>query len=220
MCLLYTNQTALNRAVVLRVLHESVTDLKTTASGNTSLTPQLKLARVHALMFYQTIRMFDGDITLGSEAERDMALLESWNQDLCKVRDNLDDLADKGEAISEHPPESWERILAIGVPLFFVGRSPGKPSSSLDPNGQDPHVGQIITYISHLWNAQNSFDFFQAWREKPLYIISGFSFEDFLKTGTGDDLDDFAIYILTVFFGVNEIKTFCHETSGRILTPI
>lgn len=107
MCLLYTNQTASNRAVVLRVLHENVLDLKATAS-NTALTPQEKLARVHALMFYQTIRMFDGDVTLGQQADDDMALLESWDRDLCKVRDNLDDLANKGETISEHPPESWE----------------------------------------------------------------------------------------------------------------
>ncbi|GAP83611.2 putative C6 zinc finger domain-containing protein [Rosellinia necatrix] len=108
MCLLYTNQTASNRAVVLRVLHENVTDLKATA-GNTALTPQEKLARVHALMFYQTIRMFDGDITLGQQADDDMTLLESWNKDLCKVKDNLNDLASKGKEVSEHPPESWER---------------------------------------------------------------------------------------------------------------
>lgn len=107
MCLLYTNQTASNRAVVLRVLDANVTELKATA-GNPTLKPLEKLARVHALMFYQTIRMFDGDITLGQQADDDMALLESWNRDLCKTRDNLDDLATKGNAVGEYPPESWE----------------------------------------------------------------------------------------------------------------
>ncbi|GAW19980.1 hypothetical protein ANO14919_094730 [Xylariales sp. No.14919] len=110
MCLTYTNQTVANRAVVLRVLHDNVTDLKATAS-NTTLVPQEKLARVHALMFYQTIRMFDGDVTLGQQADDDMALLESWNKDLCKVRDNLDDLASKGDSAREYPPESWERWI-------------------------------------------------------------------------------------------------------------
>jgi hypothetical protein len=108
LCSLYTSQTSANRGVVLRVLHENVTDVKTTA-GNMTLTPQEKLARVHALMFYQTIRMFDGDITLGQQADDDMALLESWNKDLCKVRDNMDDLVDKDtEFVRGHQPESWE----------------------------------------------------------------------------------------------------------------
>ncbi|KAI1757103.1 hypothetical protein F4782DRAFT_214444 [Xylaria castorea] len=109
-CLLYTNQTAANRAVMLRVLHENVIELKT-ASNIKGLPPQRKLARVHCLMSYQTIRMFDGDVTLGQQADDDMELLESWNNDLCKVRDNLDDLVEKGKTASEHPPESWERWI-------------------------------------------------------------------------------------------------------------
>ncbi|KAI0442115.1 hypothetical protein F4803DRAFT_384410 [Xylaria telfairii] len=108
MCLLYTNQTESNRAMILRVLHESVMSLKAMAA-NKAPVPQQKLARVHALMFYQTIRMFDGDIFLGQQVDDDMALLGSWNNDLLQVRDNLDDLAEEGKTASEHPPESWER---------------------------------------------------------------------------------------------------------------
>ncbi|KAI0817788.1 hypothetical protein GGR55DRAFT_39789 [Xylaria sp. FL0064] len=109
-CLMYTNQIATNRAMVLRVLHNDVNDLKATAS-NVTLMPQEKLARVHALMFYQTIRMFDGDITLRQQVDDDMALLDSWNNDLCKVKDNLDDVDDAGGTASEHQPESWERWI-------------------------------------------------------------------------------------------------------------
>lgn len=69
MCLLYTNQTESNRAMILRVLHESVTSLKTTVC-NKALVPQQKLARVHALIFYQTIRMFDGDIMVRMQISR------------------------------------------------------------------------------------------------------------------------------------------------------
>ncbi|KAJ8129624.1 hypothetical protein O1611_g4005 [Lasiodiplodia mahajangana] len=248
MCLLYTNQTAANRAVVLRVLHETVIDLKATAN-NTALVPQEKLARVHALMFYQTIRMFDGDITLGQQAEEDMALLETWNRDLCKLRDNLDDLVNQGTAISEHPPESWERwifaeslrrtcIMCICIQKFWgLLRTQLKTADVIEwevvcrwtlsrvSNNGSPFLALVPRTFSasklmssyHLWDAQNSFDFFQAWKEKPIYIISSFDFVDFLKTGTGDDLDDFTFYFLTLYFGVNAIKTFCSETSGRVM---
>ncbi|KAI1190092.1 hypothetical protein F5B17DRAFT_388679 [Nemania serpens] len=226
MCLLYTNQTASNRAVVLRVLDANVTELKATA-GNPTLKPLEKLARVHALMFYQTIRMFDGDITLGQQADDDMALLESWNRDLCKTRDNLDDLATKGNAVGEYPPESWERwifaeslrrtcIMCLCVQKFW---SLLKNRIKATDMGNWP-FDERWTLSSHIWDAQSSFDFFRAWREKPLYIISSFEFEDFLKTGTGDDLDDFAYYFLALYFGVDEIRTFCYETSERLLTLV
>ncbi|KAI8632254.1 hypothetical protein F5Y19DRAFT_356678 [Xylariaceae sp. FL1651] len=224
-CLLYTNQTVSNRGVVLRVLHENVTDLKNTASAMT-LTPQEKLARVHALMFYQTIRMFDGDITLGQQADDDMALLESWNKDLCKVRDNLDDLAEADiEIVRQNQPESWERwifaeslrrtcIMCFAIETFWDLLKTRTKSTEVG-NWANAHRWTLSTY---LWDAQTSFDFFRAWKEKPLYIMSAFNFDEFLKTGTGDALDDFAVYFLTIYFGVNEIKTFCYETSGRILT--
>lgn len=224
MCLLYTNQTASNRAIVLRVMDGNVVELKATA-GNPTLKPQEKLARVHALMFYQTIRMFDGDITLGQQADDDMALLDSWNRDLCKTRDNLDDLAAKGEAVGEHPPESWERwifaeslrrtcMTCFCIQKFWAMLKTRIKASDV---GHWP-FDERWTLSSHIWNAQNSFDFFRAWREKPLYIISSLNFENFLKTGTGDDLDDFAYYFLALCFGVDEIKTFCYETSGRLFT--
>ncbi|KAI0539265.1 hypothetical protein GGR58DRAFT_500330 [Xylaria digitata] len=198
MCLTYTNQTAANRAVVLRVLHDNVADLKATAS-NTALVPQEKLARVHALMFYQTIRMFDGDVTLGQQADDDMALLESWNKDLCKVRDNLDDLSNKENSVREHPPESWERwifaeslrrtcIMCYCVRKFWEMLKTRVKATDMDDWG-----------FTYRWTlSRNSFDFFRAWKERPLFIMSTFDFEDFLKTGTGDDLDDFAFYFLAL----------------------
>lgn len=110
-CVLYTNQTEATRGFVLRILCENVKDLVETASG-TALTPQEKLARVHALMVYQSIRMFDGDISLGQQADNDLLLQETWNGELGKIRDNLEELAELDTSeIRQRPPESWERWL-------------------------------------------------------------------------------------------------------------
>lgn len=107
-CVLYTNQTPATRGYVLRALYEQVRSLVETASG-TALTPRDKLARVHAMIVYQTIRMFDGDITLNQQAEDDLSLLDAWTNELGKIKDNLDDLAEKDVTeIRSKPPESWE----------------------------------------------------------------------------------------------------------------
>ncbi|KAI0600888.1 hypothetical protein F4775DRAFT_582465 [Biscogniauxia sp. FL1348] len=205
MCLLYTNQTEANRGPLLRILHTNVTELKETTSG-TSLTPQEKLARVHALLFYQTIRMFDGDITLGQEADDDMALLESWNTELCKMRDNLDEFVTMDQDdVRNKPPESWERwifaeslrktcVIGFSLRTFWDLL---KRRSGYDDVGNWAYVHRW-TLSSHLWDASSSFDFFRAWKEKPMWVISAFKFEDFLKSGVGDDIDEFSLYFLTM----------------------
>jgi hypothetical protein len=108
MSILYTNKTETNRGMILRVLHENVNDLLQSATHSV-FTPQDKLARVHALIVYQCIKLFDGDISLGGQAEKDMSLLDSWLGELCKVRDNLAAEAKMDNTtLRDRPPESWE----------------------------------------------------------------------------------------------------------------
>lgn len=107
MCVLYANRSDANRGIVLRALHDNTMDLHTIASGS-SLMSQEKLARVHALMFYQLIRMLDGDITLGAQADNDMPILETWLDELCSTRDNLDECGVDSLVMQGRLPESWE----------------------------------------------------------------------------------------------------------------
>lgn len=43
-----------------------------------------------------------------------------------------------------------------------------------------------------LWEAPSSFDFSLAWRNKTHHIIQNFEFDNFLKIGNGDEVDDFS----------------------------
>ncbi|KAI1376355.1 hypothetical protein F4677DRAFT_459869 [Hypoxylon crocopeplum] len=224
LCVLYKNQTDATRGFVLKVLHENVRDLIEMAGG-TAFTPREKLARVHALMVYQTIRMFDGDISLGQQADNDVPLLEAWNNELKKVRDNLEEFAELNVAeIRNKPPESWERwffaesvrrtyIIASALKTFWEVLKGRRVSSDI---GNWRHVHRW-SLSRHLWDAMSPLDFLRAWREKPMWIISAFCFDEFLRNGTGDDVDDFALVFLTLSFGVNEMKMFYYETSGRLL---
>ncbi|KAI1803352.1 hypothetical protein F4811DRAFT_572153 [Daldinia bambusicola] len=223
-CVLYANHTEATRGLVLKVLHENVNNLKITAN-NISLTPREKLARVHALVAYQTIRMFDGDVTLGQQADNDVPLLEAWNGELRKMRDNLDGFAELNVTeIRNNPPESWERWLfaesvrrtyMISAALIhFWGLLKGRRVPSDLGDWQYIHRW---TLSRHLWTSTNPLDFHRAWKEKPMWIISAFRFDDFVRTGKGDDIDDFALAFLVLAFGVNEMKMFCYETSGRLL---
>ena len=72
-------------------------------------TPYDKLARAQALLIYNTIRLFDGDVTLRAQAEEDMPLLESWLSIMLGCRQNLGNIYRMDEiAIRDNPPPSWE----------------------------------------------------------------------------------------------------------------
>jgi hypothetical protein len=91
-----------NKTSVFRVLCQSLNELKQFQISNT---PQEKLARAQALLLYQIIGLFDGDITLRSDIDQNMHLLQDWIVDLCKIRENL---GTKESMKDPNPPRSWE----------------------------------------------------------------------------------------------------------------
>lgn len=112
----YANRTPANAAIVLRALQQSVGELLSLESGGFVTTPTEKLAKTQALFLYQVIRLFDGDIALRVQAERDMALLEAWVGDLCKVRENLGGLSRQDDfRLREQPPKEWEVSFLVVV---------------------------------------------------------------------------------------------------------
>lgn len=99
---MYANRTEANKAMVFRALAAEMHKLVETAGT----TPYEKLARVHALLIYQVIRLFDGDVGLRAEGERDLERLGGWVGDLGGLGG---DLRGDGEGRREvQVPESWE----------------------------------------------------------------------------------------------------------------
>ena len=117
---LYSNMTSSNKTSVFRVLCQSLNELKRQQSANT---PQEKLARAQALFLYQIIGLFDGDVTLRSNADRNMPLLQDWLDELCKIRENLR----TPESMNDpNPPRSWEVGTLTFSPIPLTnGRSGG-----------------------------------------------------------------------------------------------
>jgi hypothetical protein len=73
--------------------------------GETAETPAQRLGRVQAAVIVASIKMFDGDITMRSSAEREMVVLHGWIKDLlllvretCALQDVEDELT----------PKSWD----------------------------------------------------------------------------------------------------------------
>lgn len=92
--------------MVIRALHGNVRELLDYESGRTTVTPTEKLARTQALFLYQVMRLFDENIALRSQAEKDMPVLNTWLAELCKIRENLGNL--ENDAARHQKPVEWE----------------------------------------------------------------------------------------------------------------
>ncbi|RDW56818.1 hypothetical protein BP5796_12885 [Coleophoma crateriformis] len=201
---LYSNITSSNKTSVFRVFCQSLDELKQQQMANT---PQEKLARAQALFLYQIIGMFDGDVTLRSNADRNMSLLQDWLDDLCKVRENLG-MPERHDPI---PPRSWEWwIFSESVRRTIVMAYAFLGLWNLISQNNDPVFYSAWKYIHcwtlsrPLWEAPSSFDFFRAWKAYP--VIENFDLESVLKTGRPDDIDDFSKVIIVTYMGLDETK--------------
>lgn len=122
---LYANRTPMNTAMVMRALHGGARDLVTTESARFVTTTVERLARSQALLMYQVIRLFDGDITLRAQAEKDFPLLNAWLVELCKMRDNLSTVARLEHGVAKPQPPEWE--------VSFDSRAPSSGYRLIDP---------------------------------------------------------------------------------------
>ncbi|KAK0628506.1 hypothetical protein B0T17DRAFT_614411 [Bombardia bombarda] len=234
---MYTNRTAANKGMVMRTLQRNVDDFHAqTSSANTTnsvkvvVTPQEKLARAQTLCLYQTIRLFDGDVTLRTQGERDLPLFETWLAELCRLRENLSDLGgaarlEDGRRRELVPPKDWERwifaesvrrtiIMAYSM-LSMYDMLKGSVNDGYNDNDEGPwSYVHRWTLSRHLWEAESSSAFYRMWEEKPRYIISNYSLDEFLKHGKGDDVDEFAKILLTAYMGQDETEAFISGKGG------
>ncbi|KAI1330968.1 hypothetical protein F5Y16DRAFT_320686 [Xylariaceae sp. FL0255] len=215
---LYTNRTPATTSMMMRSLQSCVRDLISTETERIIATPVDKLARTQALFIYQIIRLFDGDITLRAQGEKDLQLLETWVTELCKIRDNMGNLVQlEYGAIKGQPPKEWQKwifaeslrrtIVIIHATLCLYEMLKTPDSCDDDDLGPWAFVHRW-TLSKPLWEANSSFDFQRAWKDNFHFIISNFSFENFLKNGRAEDVDEFAEILLNVYIGPDALKEF------------
>ncbi|KAK2006900.1 hypothetical protein LZ32DRAFT_632630 [Colletotrichum eremochloae] len=203
----YIGRTEANKDWAIRALCEGATEVLKGSKGTAlHLTGHEKLARAQALWLLQTIRCFDGDISLRAQAERDMGVLVGWLKELEVMRDNFDEvhLLDEG-AVRARTPRSWEvwvfnecvrRMVLMGY-MFISMYEMLKAAGDEEPDPTRWLVPHRWTLSRHLWDAESSPAFYSAWREKPMFLVNSFFLQQVAKMVRPADIDDFAKIFLT-----------------------
>ncbi|KAI1741736.1 hypothetical protein F4680DRAFT_414885 [Xylaria scruposa] len=222
-CVLYTSRTPANTAMVMRALSGNARELVDTEVCRVISTPIEKLARSQALFLYQIIRLFDGDVALRAQGEKDMGLLRTWLRELCHVRDNLGDLARlEYTLVRDQSPVEWEKWIfaeCIRRTILMAYAVIGLYELLKDPAFIDPDSAWAYahrwTLGRSLWDASSSAEFRRVWKDSSHFVITNFAFENFLKNGKGEDVDEFAEILLNVSMGVDSMKEFMAPRETR-----
>ncbi|KAI1169752.1 hypothetical protein F4777DRAFT_596019 [Nemania sp. FL0916] len=225
-CVLYTNRTTSNATMTVKALLSSVQSLVDAEACRVVSTPMEKLARTQALFLYQIIRLFDGDIGLRAQGEKEMGLLKTWLKELVHHRDNLSDLALlEDSSIKEQPPVEWEKwifaecvrrtvIIAYAVLSLYELLKDLNNSDAEDPW----FYVHRWTLGRSLWEADSPTGFQRAWKDSPHFVIVNFMFEKFVKSGKGDDVDEFGEMLLNMYMGIDAMKDFMTPSnSGNVI---
>ncbi|KAL0944976.1 uncharacterized protein CTRU02_202863 [Colletotrichum truncatum] len=223
-CALYIAKNPHNSSIVLRTIQARAHELLASPlpKGRTEI-----LARIHAIILYQIIRLFDGDITTRASAQQTLSAFEpavlallpfvKWNRTQPET----------GPAEEQQPcptKDFWQEWIfqeSARRTIFFV---------SFFLVLYQTLVGQLIaggcreryifcqswTMSAHLWNSQNVVDFAIAWREKRHFTANKHCFTDVLREAAADDVDVFARMFMVGALGIDETRLWFYNKGGSL----
>lgn len=220
-CALYASKNLVNGPVIMRCIDGKVNDLLTSHIPMDLLST---LARVQALLLYQIIRFFDGDILSRSSADATFHELRSSAQALAShiiwdPRSIPGELTVDG-ASTHFPSEAshliWRQWViqesarrTFLIACFFTSiwkLLTGRQGPACQLDGDPSLLGQNWTLSAKLWQAGDAVDFAVAWRESKHYIVRRKAIINTLEDANGDDIEEFGKMLLTVSMGVEEAK--------------
>jgi hypothetical protein len=181
------------------------------------------LGRAHALMLYQIILVFSGDIKLYGQAELLLPHMDDVGDALLTFAAQQTD--------PTAPLPLYPSAIACGAWNAYIFReSLRRTVLSLyhlvttcyllrgQPSRCKNHliVGNKVTISAHLWHARNAFEFAIAWNEKRYFLIRELDFAMVMEDARPDDLDTFSKMIMIGMKGIDDIRGWLYTKGGNI----
>lgn len=233
-CALHASKNAVNSRVIMRCIETKVDDLlKSTLQPG----PLNALARTQALLLYQTIRFFDGDVLARSSADATFCELESsinalhehisWDvasgPDRSLATTALGD-AD-GLSLAAQPSRQFWRTWVCResarrtflVASFFVHIWKMLTGQPLVHRWDDEELRrQCWTLSAHLWGAEDAVDFAAAWRDRKHYVVRRGAIRSTMMEAGPSDVEAFGKMLMTAALGVDETEAWLGSMGAKL----
>ncbi|KAF2439759.1 hypothetical protein P171DRAFT_369239 [Karstenula rhodostoma CBS 690.94] len=212
----YLNKTPSTQKIVSQIIEDRAADLMQAYSTQepAHLTLLEHLARVQALLTYQLIRLFDGDIRLRARAEAHDAILASWNSLLWQR--TTDEMA-AGQFASFSPSpfvhlspwKAWGVLESIRRTWLTVRILQSVYTTMKDGVAACPG-GVVCTFGAGLWEAESERDWARMGEGKRLFVQS-LGVEGLLGKEDPGSVDEFGHAVLLVSCGLERKERWVAE---------
>lgn len=213
-CALYNAKNDTNAEVVIRHIKSRVQEL---VAQPQPTTPIDLIAHAQALILYQIMFLFGGDIRLHGHGEAFLPYLEGAGHallDLCIEDKEPTSFLPFYPSIAARTAwklftlrETLRRtVLSLYQFLALCHLLLGRQKTCASSLAQ----GNKVILSAHLWRAQSAFDFAVAWNEKKHFLVQDLDLTEVWKDAQPDDIDDFAKTLLVSLQGIDEVKGWLH----------
>jgi hypothetical protein len=215
----------INAFVIFRSIDTRVQDLLASPLPST---PEETLARVQALLLYQIIRLFDGDIVARAAAEATtpalfdaaLALMNHITSESPSIPFSAAELPLYPVAAARDFWAFWifqESARRTALITFFFLQTSRMLSRQLPIQCDGKlYLCQSWTLSSYLWNARDPLEFALAWNDKKHYVVANADLSEVLDGAGGDDLETFGKIFLTALIGIDEAKGWLLMRGGSL----
>ncbi|KAF2261968.1 hypothetical protein CC78DRAFT_328224 [Lojkania enalia] len=201
-CAIYSTKTAQNGFVAFTVIEARANELLR-SPNQASWTPLDLLAAVQALLIFQFIRLFDGDIRQRALAEQAEPILEAWTEQL-KSRTEEEQ---KFTTITAPSWCSWifgesvRRTITMAVFLSGIYSLVKQGYCTL----AEKVTANSFTAQRQLWETTSALEWDRVRQTYKPYWVEKMNFDTILREGKGVELDDFGMVMLITYRGQDTV---------------
>ncbi|KAF4626680.1 hypothetical protein G7Y89_g11479 [Cudoniella acicularis] len=209
---LYMQKNEFNEALIWEIISTKVNQLLD-PRGSWSISDNL--ASLQALIIYQIIRLFDGEVRPRSDAEQQEATLIAWTDHLVQ-RTGIN--TSSGSVV----PSSWESwVFEEGTCRTIIISKMVQAMFAIQKQGfctLVPAVTELsFTAQRALWEAPTQQHWKKALAERPSLHVPCMDFTEILLTGTWNDVEDLAMLMLVTYKGIDEVNEWIVKSENGVL---
>jgi hypothetical protein len=179
------------------------------------------LSRAHALMLYQSMLVFGGEVGLYSQAELLVPCMEEVAFALLTLADEQDDATG---SIPLYPSAvaraSWaayifrESLRRTVLAIFQFVTMCNLLRGQLTSCNQHLALGSRLTISAQLWNAKTAFDYAIVWNNQRHFIVKELDFTEVMRNAIPEDIDTLGKMLMISLQGEDDIKGWFYTRGG------
>ncbi|KAJ6786275.1 hypothetical protein PWT90_00815 [Aphanocladium album] len=221
-CALYNTKTTINTPVVFSLIDSHATGL---VGSPPPATLRLALAHTHALILYQVMRLFDGDISARARGERLIPALEASTMHLLsfvRFDSELLRVTDLAPYPVQPARELWHdwllhesarRTVLITFYMLQAYRAMAQPARSA---ARCAALCHSWTLSRGMWEARSPAEFARVWRDGRWFVVTNRQFGETLREAKAEDVDAFGRMWITALMGVEETEGWFAAKGGSL----